>query len=188
MNDIAHEILLESSMVASLEQWLESQRCFFRLHARSLTPRERDPLGSYFSAFVLDSVRVHFLESFDELERPPLYRQVESSKGTLPIDFSRITGLTLRDTILLSQQHLPVRSDFSGVLFQECVHVCQFNVLGVNKFLEEYIRGWLDSGKTHELIPLESAAYNLRLLFESGVGTPVLVDDLVAESLSACRR
>lgn len=53
----------------------------------------------------------------------------------------------------------------SGLLFHELVHVEQHRQLGIPRFSELYVRGFLNGG-SYEAIPLEVNAYTLGGRFE----------------------
>ena len=53
----------------------------------------------------------------------------------------------------------------NGLLFHELVHVEQYRQLGIPRFSELYVRGFL-SGGSYEAIPLEINAYTLEGRFE----------------------
>jgi hypothetical protein len=48
----------------------------------------------------------------------------------------------------------------AGLLFHELVHVEQYRKLGIPRFSELYVRGFLNGG-SYEAIPLEVNAYSL---------------------------
>jgi hypothetical protein len=54
-----------------------------------------------------------------------------------------------------------------GLLFHELVHVEQYRQLGIPRFWELYVRGFLSGGGC-EGIPLEVGAYELGRRFETG--------------------
>jgi hypothetical protein len=58
--------------------------------------------------------------------------------------------------------HDPFRN---GLLFHELVHVEQYRQLGIPRFSELYVRGFLN-GRSYEAIPLEVNAYALERQFE----------------------
>ena len=53
-----------------------------------------------------------------------------------------------------------------GLLFHELVHVEQYRQLGVQRFSEFYVRGFLNGG-SYEAIPVEVNAYALEDRFRS---------------------
>jgi hypothetical protein len=74
-------------------------------------------------------------------------------------DFRRMAAITFCDVAV---SHVPFTD---GLLFHELVHVEQYRQLGIPRFSELYVRGFL-SGGGHDGIPLEPNAYTLGRKFE----------------------
>jgi hypothetical protein len=72
----------------------------------------------------------------------------------------------------------------NGVLFHELVHVEQYRQLGIPRFAELYVRGFL-SGGSYEAIPLEVNAYSLGGQFESHPHQLFSVPDEVGKWVTA---
>jgi hypothetical protein len=77
------------------------------------------------------------------------------------------------------------RESFSnGLLFHELVHAEQFRQLGISRFADLYVRGFLN-GCGYEAIPLEVNAYTLEDRFgrepDRGFSVPAEVARWVAE-------
>jgi hypothetical protein len=66
----------------------------------------------------------------------------------------------------------------NGLLFHELVHVEQYRQLGVPRFSELYVRGFLNGGG-YEAIPLDVNAHTLGGRFESQPQWVFSVDDEV---------
>lgn len=93
------------------------------------------------------------------LPQPILYPLVKALgiKGLL--EMSSISAITLVDVVAY-----PERLDHS-TLFHELVHVVQYRVLGLKRFAELYVKGFL-SGGGYGGIPLERQAYELGAHFD----------------------
>jgi hypothetical protein len=74
----------------------------------------------------------------------------------------------------------------SGLLFHELVHVEQYRQLGIPRFSELYVRGFLNGG-SYEAIPLEVNAYTLEGRFERNPSRQFSVADEVAKWLAEGR-
>ena len=96
--------------------------------------------------------------------------------GLPAVDLDRILGITFLDTIVVPES----RADPLSVttLFHELVHVEQARQLGVRGFVERYVRGWLDAGRSYAAIPLEADAYALERRFRAAPDQPF---DVAAE-------
>ncbi len=88
-------------------------------------------------------------------------------------DFSRMAAITFSDVVVAHQPFT------AGLLFHELVHIEQYRQLGIPRFAELYVRGFL-SGGGYEGIPLEINAYNLRAQFEANPRHRFSVNDEVS--------
>ena len=74
----------------------------------------------------------------------------------------------------------------NGLLFHELVHVEQYRQLGIPRFSELYVRGFL-SGGSYEAIPLEVNAYTLGGRFEQNPANRFSVADEVGRWIAEGR-
>ena len=65
-----------------------------------------------------------------------------------------MAGITFEDVVVHVE---PLET---SVLFHELVHAVQYKHLGIHRFAERYVRGFLTGG-SYEEIPLEQQAYQL---------------------------
>jgi hypothetical protein len=86
---------------------------------------------------------------------------------------SEINAITFGEVVV---SHVPFTD---RPLFHELVHVEQYHQLGIRRFSELYVRGFLASG-SYEGIPLEVNAYALRRHFEGNPRQQFSVADEVA--------
>jgi hypothetical protein len=89
-------------------------------------------------------------------------------------DFSQMAATTFGDVVVT---HVAFTD---GLLFHELLHVEQYRQLGVPRFSELYVRGFL-SGGGYDGIPLEANAYALGRQFEGNPRQPFSVADEVAK-------
>ena len=142
-------------LISNVVAFIEDQRKTYAPASRTLTNTERTPLAVHFSADILDQVR---LTGVKHLQNPPFYAELEQMGFQNLPQFRRMEGVTFIDVIV-------AQTDFtSSLLFHELVHVVQYRELGVQKFAELYVRGFLDTGE-YLSIPLERVAYHLEGLF-----------------------
>ena len=104
------------------------------------------------------------------IENPGFYSEFEDMEIPGILDFSFAAGITFKDTIVVSQRYLRHPSPPLALLFHELVHVVQYQVLGVQEFIESYIAGWAKNGFDYSGIPLEVEAYRLGHRFEKNPG------------------
>jgi hypothetical protein len=137
-------------------------------------PLERDQLRSmegFFTRDLLDGVRLLVLDG-TRLDNPPFYEMLRQLGFTNLPDFSTMAAVTFSDVVVSHQ----LFSD--GLLFHEMVHVEQYRQLGIPRFADLYVRGFL-SGGGYDGIPLEANAYRLGERFESDPQTQFSVADEV---------
>jgi hypothetical protein len=113
--------------------WIEAQRTVHRPAGGQLPPVAKDAVRGFFTQAVLDSARVAVLAV---IPNPPFWEQARAAGLPVEVDFSIMEGLTLVDTILISQAVPP--TDPLGLMFHELVHVVQYEIIGV----EEFCTGW----------------------------------------------
>jgi hypothetical protein len=87
-------------------------------------------------------------------------------------DQSTMGAITFCDVVV---SHEPFSN---GLLFHELVHVEQYRQLGIPRFSELYVRGFLNGG-SYEAIPLEVNAYSLEDRFRSAPRRMFSVEDEV---------
>jgi len=141
--------------------WVTSLRTVHRPHSQILPPAQRGRLEPFFDVMTLDRARFRVVPI---IENPPFLTQAQELGIPPAIDFTQMSGLTLDDTVLLSE-HRPV-DNFLALLFHELVHIVQYEILGVNEFLRQYVVGFAEGGFDYNAIPLERQAYELQRRFE----------------------
>ena len=101
---------------------------------------------------------------------PDFYPMLRSlGFNNLP-DQSAMAAITFCDVVI---SHEPFSN---GLLFHEFVHVEQYRQLGIPRFSELYVRGFLNGG-SYEAIPLEVNAYTLGGRFEQNPANRFSVAD-----------
>jgi hypothetical protein len=121
-------------------------------------------LSPFFGTETLSRVRVFVLP---HIPNPPFYSLLASQGIPTPLDFTEMAGLTFLDTVLISQS----KADFSearlsSLLFHEAVHVVQYEHLGLDRFMNDYVTGWAANSFEYRNIPLEQQAYSLQDRFD----------------------
>lgn len=147
------------------ESWLLNLRQDFRSASRQLTDQETSDLRGYFGAELLASVRVATVE---RIANPPFFGSLFDIGLPVPWDFSADAGLSAVDTIVLSEQLIP-KGRWTSVLFHECVHVQQFQTLGVSRLISRYIHGLFENGFNYRALPMERQADDLRFRYDAGL-------------------
>lgn len=154
-----------------LAQYIATQRERYRPRAIPLTSQQTTAMGGFFSPQFLRDIQVLELQG-ERVANPDFYPMLISlGFNNLP-DQSTMGAITFSDVIV---SHGPFAS---GLLFHELVHVEQYQQLGIPRFSELYVRGFL-SGGSYGAIPLEVNAYTLAGRFEQNPALQFAVADEV---------
>ena len=151
-----HQVAQVSSLVA---EYITTQRERFFPGATPLNLAERAAMADYFLPQVLDAVRVLVLHGI-RVEDPFFYPMLAGMGFSNLPGFSQMAAITFGDVVV---SHMPFTD---GLLFHELVHVEQYRQLGIPRFSDLYVRGFL-SGGGYDGIPLEVNAYALGRRFET---------------------
>src|SRR6266568_7807870 len=113
----------------------------------------------------------------ERVANPDFYPMLRSlGFNNLP-DQSAMAAITFCDVVV---SHEPFSN---GLLFHEFVHVEQYRQLGIPRFSELYVRGFLNGG-SYEAIPLEVNAYTIEDRFRNDPRRGFSVQAEVAKSLA----
>ena len=165
-------------------RWVHRGRARHRGTAAPISDDALRALAPFFPSETLAAARVTVVP------RIPLSRilRLAGRLGISAVDADRLLGITYLDTIVVPRLHSDP-AEVDGVplstLFHELVHVEQARQLGVRRFVERYIRGWLENGRRYAAIPLEMDAYALERRFRARPGEPFDVAAEVARRLAA---
>jgi hypothetical protein len=157
-------------------QYISAQREKYSSRAIPLSPQQKAAMGGFFSLQLLDSARLLVLHG-ERVANPEFYPMLKGlGFANLP-DQSGMGAITFSDVVV---SHEPFRN---GLLFHELVHVEQYRQLGIPRFAEFYVRGFLNGG-SYEAIPLEVNAYALGRRFEENPARRFSVAEEVKQLLA----
>jgi len=140
-----------------VSQYISTQREKYGPRAIPVSREQMVTLSGFFSAELLDSTRLLVLKR-ERVANPDFYPMLRNlGFDNLP-DQSAMAAITFCDVVVA---HEPF-SD--GLLFHEFVHVEQYRQLGIPRFSELYVRGFLNGG-SYEAIPLEVTLTLLKIAF-----------------------
>ena len=164
--------------IAQLAGWVADyitvQRALYTPSATPLSQAQRAAMGGFFSADVLNVLLLTLRG--ERIQNPPFYPQLqEIGFGNLP-DQSTMDAITFSDVVV---SHVPVTN---GLLFHELVHVEQYRQLGIARFSELYVIGFLNGGG-YERIPLEVYAYRLGAQYQASPQQRFSVECAVRERI-----
>jgi hypothetical protein len=154
-----------------VSQYITAQRGTYAPRAIPLSAQQRAPLEPFFARNVLDSVRVLVLHG-ERVPNPGFYPMLRGLGFKNLPDQSAMWAISFGDVVV---SHEPFSA---GLFFHELVHVEQYRQLGIPRFSELYVRGFLGGG-SYEAIPLEVNAYTLGGRFESDPRRMFSVEDEV---------
>ena len=144
---------------ALVAQYITGQRERYAPRAIPLSVEHRSAVEGFFSPELLENVRVLALRG-ERVANPEFYPLLQSYGLVNLPDQSAMDAITYSDTVV---SHV----DFTeGLLFHELVHVEQYRQLGIARFADLYLRGFLNGGGYFG-IPLERNAYLLGYQFEA---------------------
>lgn len=144
-------------IVRAVAEYISEQRTAFSGGAMRLNVEQRSAVGRYFDDELLEVTGVVILTD-RRVENPSFYPLLLRDVGFHIPDFSTMSAITFKD-VVVSHGALP-----DEVLFHELVHAEQYRQLGVPRFAERHVRGFLKEGSYYG-IPLELNAYELERRF-----------------------
>jgi hypothetical protein len=155
--------------------WIRSERERYRPEARPLSERDRQVLEAYFPDRVLDRAKVLVVRGFDN---PGFFSVFDQRGEPYPIDLRRASALALVDTVLIAMS-ASEGSMRDRLLFHEMVHLVQYEVLGLEEYMEGYVDSWAKNGRRYRAIPHEQQAFELAARFARSRGEPFSVESEV---------
>jgi len=142
----------------AVAEYIASQRDRFLNRSAKLSGAQKAAIVEFFRADLLETTQIVVLEN-ERIGNPDFYAMLRGLGFSNLPDFARMAAVTFQDVVVS-------REPFSdGLLFHEFVHVEQCRQLGVPRFAELYVRGFLNGGG-YDGIPLETNAYDLGSRFE----------------------
>jgi hypothetical protein len=112
---------------------------------------------------------------------PRLLARVRVCRARLPVP--HFAGITYGDTILIDPGAPGTGQPWRRLLFHELVHVVQYEVLGLDGFVNRYLRGWAAAGYRYRAIALEEDAYAIEARFTAEPERPFPVREEVERRL-----
>ena len=166
----AQQISWIAEQVAS---YISEQRARHKSKASPLTAKQYDTMAPFFPASVLYATRL--LTTRTRLPNPGFYSKLTTlglEQDYLP-DFSEgMAAVTFQDVIISYEPFT------DQLLFHELVHAVQYEKLGLDKFADRYVHGFLKGGG-YDGIPLEINAYQLDARFGRNPGKHFSVESEV---------
>ncbi|MGA8216288.1 MAG: hypothetical protein WB799_22045 [Candidatus Sulfotelmatobacter sp.] len=156
---LTEERILEAVELVSC--FLREQREHYFPLAAPLSNHQKALMWPYFSAALLDRVRVIELEG-ERVPNPPFYAEAKALGFVNLPEFTHMHSLTFLDVVVF-QEKITER-----LLFHGLVHAVQFEILGLERYSDRFVRSFMNT-KLHFSVPLEAHTFSLESKF---AGTP----------------
>jgi hypothetical protein len=140
-----------------VSSYLRQQQEHYLASAVPLTRQQKAMMWPYFSTSLLDRVRVVELNG-NRLPNPPFHQEAKMMGFVNLPDFTHMASLTFLDVVVFNEK-LTERS-----LFHSLVHAVQFQLLGLERYTELFVRAFVKT-KFHFTVPLEAHAFSLESKF-----------------------
>lgn len=121
--------------------------------AQPLSEQMISAVGPFFSPELLTSARVVKLSAC-RLSNPSFYPEIRAKGFNNLPDFAHMTSVTFLDVVVFNEG-ITARN-----LLHALVHVAQFEILGIGRYVELLLRGFLRT-KSYSLAPLKAHAFAL---------------------------
>src|SRR5260370_34893501 len=160
-----------AEMISGVAAYLRGERELYFRASEPLAPGWRTAVQAHFSGTLLGSVRTIILKGA-RIPPPPFYSEAMAfSAGSFP-DFVHLASITYMDIIVFHDE-IPLRTLFHGL-----VHAAQMAFLGLDRYADLYVRGFVKS-RSWIAIPLEAQAYQLDTRFAMSPSASFSAEDEV---------
>ena len=156
-------------MVFRVADYLRGEREVYLRHSDPLSADLKAPIQGYFPDGLLNRLKAIILQGA-RIPPPPFYTEAKEMSGGRFPDFVHIASVTYIDVIVFHDQIEP-RPLFHGV-----VHATQMAMLGFERYVDLYVRGFVKNLSWLQ-IPLEDQAYRLDARFAENPGKIFSVED-----------
>jgi hypothetical protein len=163
-----------AEQIAQAIEWLggylREEREHYSAVATPLTNQLKARMWPFFSADLLDRIRI--IELHGARVRVPEFFAKVRALGFEPPQITHMDSVTFLDIVAFNQR-LSERA-----LFHAMVHAVQINVLGLQRYAELWVHGFLKT-RTHFTVPLEVHAFSLSSKFLRPIPERFSVEDEV---------
>ncbi len=156
--------------VAWVSTYLQEQREYYFPASGPLSSRRKASMWPYFSPALLDQARVVELRGA-RVAVPEFFAQARAL-GFEPPEITHMDSITFLDVIVFNEE----LSD--RALFHALVHSAQIQILGLERYAELWIHGFIRS-RTHFTVPLEVHAFSLASKFLHPAAERFSVEDQI---------
>jgi hypothetical protein len=170
-------------IVANGIEWVNAQNNLYKHLGVPLSEDLQVKFAHYFDGNLLNQVRITRVQGITNPDIIDQYRPLLKLFGIPVLDFGSMAGMAFVDLILLAEPLIP--DNHESIIFHEMVHVLQYSLLGVDKFVEMYITGWAKQGFNINKIPLEKVANGLQEKFDNNGSEPFSVKEELMQHIGS---
>jgi len=142
---------------ASISAYVRQQRDRYFRSGTPLSAKSKAMMQPFFSPALLNRIRIVELEGAG-LPNPPFYAQARDLGFVNLPNFPQMASLTFLDVAVFNERIT------DSALFHGLVHAVQFQVLGLQRYSDLLVRGFLRTN-AHFAVPLEAHAFALESKF-----------------------
>jgi hypothetical protein len=157
--------------VKRISEYLRQQRENYFPLGDAIGPQDKLSLQAFFASSLLDQVRILELRGA-RVPNPPFYADATDLGFSNFPQMTHMASLTFLDVIVFNERIS------SRALFHGLVHAVQFLVLGLERYTELFVRGFLRT-QLHVTVPLEAQAFLLESRFQQDPRRVFSVEDQV---------
>jgi len=143
--------------VKQVSAYLSKQREIHFANGAPLAPRLKETLQAFFSPALLERVRTVELHG-RRLPPPPFYSEAHALGFDHLPELTHMPSLTFVDVIVFNDLLI------DRALFHGLVHAVQFQILGLERYADLFVRAFLRTN-AHFTVPLETHAFALESKF-----------------------
>jgi|SRR5690348_2405986 len=155
--------------VAIFKDYLQRERGNYRAKAKPMTREWTSALRPFFTSALLDRVKIVEL-SGERTANPHFYPQARALGFTNLPDISHQACVTFIDVVVFNEK-LEERKLFHGL-----VHAAQVQLLGLDRYADLFVRGFLKR-RSYFMVPLKAHAFALDLRFVVERSKPFSVEE-----------
>jgi hypothetical protein len=157
--------------IERLSSYLREQRERYIRSATPLSNQQKALMWPYLSDTLLDRVRIVELQG-KRIPNPPFYDEYKALGFVNLPEVAHMHSLTFLDVIVFNEK-VAERTLFHGL-----VHAVQFEVLGLERYSNLFVRSFVNT-KLHFAVPLEAHAFSLESKFADNPASRFSVADQV---------
>jgi hypothetical protein len=172
---------LADLVAEAVSWWRQQQREKFLPYGIPLSDAQQTQLKPFFTAELLDQVRIVKLSQTGEsIPYPPFYEKFLATGSSIIPDPAHMTGMPFFD-VAVSNVEPPPRA-----IFHTLVHIAQLALIGPERVLEAYLRTLNERG-LWAVVPFEEQAYHLDARYTGNPADCFSVEEKVREWLRSGR-